>query len=87
MGNLVKWESKIQLFKFTSKFEHQTFQITKMLIIINFSRSWRQCIRKLVTKRSSINLTMTENLKVITGSICKNGFLSVRTDLDLLLFF
>ena len=58
-----------------------------MLIIINFSRSWRQWIRKLATERSDINLTVTENLKVMTGSIYKNGFLSICTDLDLLLFF
>ena len=58
-----------------------------MLVMIRFSRSWRHCIRNLVTEKQNNNLTTTENMKAMNKSVSKNGFLRVYTDLELLLFF
>ena len=55
--------------------------------MIRFSRSWRHCIRNLVTEKQNNNLTTTENMKAMNKSVSKNGFLRVYTDLELLLFF
>ena len=55
--------------------------------MIRFSRSWRHCIRNLVTEKQNNNLTTTENMKVMNKSMSKNGFLRVYSDSELLLFF
>ena len=50
------------------------FLITKMLVMIRFSRSWRHWIRNLLTEIQNNNLTTTENVKVMNRSMSKSGF-------------